>query len=153
MSEPRPVGNPSTTTTAQLLRATPQIAGLVLGAVMIPQGGTAGYVGGGFVVLAVLSVVLTPAAWWAYVRTGVRPLAAIDQDLREPGSHTVVMQDGGPRQVEVIKAVREVTGFGLADAKAVVTGAPSEVVAGLSESSAGRVAERLEKAGATVTVS
>jgi ribosomal protein L7/L12 len=153
VSEPTPIGNPSTSFSAQGMRALPQVAGVVIGLVMLSRGGLTTWLGGALLVITVLSVVLTPRAWVRYVRTGVRPLAQVAPELTEPGPHAVVLQDAGQRPVEVVAAVREVTGFGLADAKAVVDRAPSEVVAGLSESSASLVRDRLERAGARAEVS
>ena len=53
-------------------------------------------------------------------------------------------------QTAVIKAVREITGLGLGDAKALVEGAPSNVKEGVSKDAANEIATKLKEAGATV---
>ena len=62
----------------------------------------------------------------------------------------VVVTDTGQRPIAAIKAVREVTGLGLADAKDLVDGKPAVVSTGLTEAQARDVAARLEAAGMTV---
>ena len=52
--------------------------------------------------------------------------------------------------LDVIKAVREITGLGLTDAKAVVDGAPKEVKTGVAKAEAEEMKKKLEAAGATV---
>ena len=64
----------------------------------------------------------------------------------------VVLTAVGDQKIQVIKAVRELTSLGLREAKAVVDGAPSEVVKGIPKEEAAAAKERLEKAGATVEI-
>jgi large subunit ribosomal protein L7/L12 len=64
----------------------------------------------------------------------------------------VILADAGSSKVGVIKAVREVTGLGLKEAKAVVDGAPKAVKEGVSKEEAEQVKEKLEAAGAKVEV-
>jgi large subunit ribosomal protein L7/L12 len=64
----------------------------------------------------------------------------------------VVLVAPGPDPVPVIRAIREATGVGLADAKRLVDAAPSTVRAGLSRAEADRIAGLLREAGATVRV-
>lgn len=64
----------------------------------------------------------------------------------------VELTSGGAAKVKVIKAVREVTGLGLKDAKDLVDNAPSMVKEGLSEDDANELKAKLEEAGAVVTV-
>jgi ribosomal protein L7/L12 len=68
------------------------------------------------------------------------------------GHRSVVLQAPGPKPILVIKRLREITGFGLGDARALLDAAPVAVVTGLSEADAVRVRELLESAGATVGI-
>lgn len=62
----------------------------------------------------------------------------------------VVLAEVGAEKVKVIKAVREITGLGLVDAKAIVDGAPKAVKEALSKEDAEAAKEKLEAAGAKV---
>lgn len=64
----------------------------------------------------------------------------------------VILSAIGDKKVNVIKAVREITGLGLKDAKGVVDGAPSAVKEGVSKDEANEAKEKLEAAGAVVEV-
>ena len=62
----------------------------------------------------------------------------------------VILKDVGDKKIGVIKVVREVTGLGLKDAKALVDGAPKAVKEGASKADAEALKAKLEEAGATV---
>lgn len=62
----------------------------------------------------------------------------------------VVLKDAGASKINVIKAVREATGLGLKEAKALVDGAPAPVKEGVSKADAEDLKGKLEAAGATV---
>lgn len=62
----------------------------------------------------------------------------------------VVLASVGESKIQVIKAVREITGLGLKDAKALVDGAPKAVKEGASKADAEEMKKKLEAAGATV---
>ncbi|MBP3232289.1 50S ribosomal protein L7/L12 [Anaerovibrio sp.] len=62
----------------------------------------------------------------------------------------VVLKDAGAGKINVIKAVREITGLGLKEAKALVDGAPAPVKEGVSKADAEDIKGKLEAAGATV---
>lgn len=62
----------------------------------------------------------------------------------------VVLVSAGTQKIAVIKAVREATGLGLKEAKAVVDGAPAPVKEGLPQADAEALKATLEAAGATV---
>ena len=62
----------------------------------------------------------------------------------------VVLKDAGASKINVIKAVREATGLGLKEAKALVDGAPAAVKEGVSKADAEDLKGKLEAAGATV---
>jgi ribosomal protein L7/L12 len=68
--------------------------------------------------------------------------------LTEPGECQVVLQVVGPHPVTVITVISEATGLDFITASKVAQDAPAVVVSGVSEASAERVVERLEKAGA-----
>ena len=62
----------------------------------------------------------------------------------------VILAEVGAEKIKVIKAVREITGLGLADAKALVDGAPQAVKEAISKEDAEAAKEKLEAAGAKV---
>ncbi|GAV21325.1 large subunit ribosomal protein L7/L12 [Mariprofundus micogutta] len=62
----------------------------------------------------------------------------------------VVLQSAGDKKIQVIKAVREATGLGLKEAKAVVDGAPGNLKEGVSKDEAEELKAKLEEAGAIV---
>ncbi len=62
----------------------------------------------------------------------------------------VVLTDAGGQKIKVIKAVREITGLGLKDAKDLVDGAPKPVKEGASKEEAEEIKAKLEEQGATV---
>ena len=64
----------------------------------------------------------------------------------------VVLANAGASKVGVIKAVREVTGLGLEEAKEVVDNAPKTLKEGVSKEEADQIKEKLEAAGASVEV-
>ena len=70
----------------------------------------------------------------------------------EKSEFDVELTEVGPNKVKVIKVVREVTGLGLKEAKAVVDGAPKVVKAGASKEEAEQIKASLEAEGAKVTL-
>ena len=62
----------------------------------------------------------------------------------------VVLAEAGANKIQVIKAVRELTGLGLKEAKELVDGAPKNVKEGVSKEDAEAAKEKLEAAGAKV---
>ena len=62
----------------------------------------------------------------------------------------VVLADVGAEKIKVIKAVREITGLGLAEAKALVEAAPKAVKEGVSKDDAEELKKKLEEVGAKV---
>jgi large subunit ribosomal protein L7/L12 len=68
----------------------------------------------------------------------------------EQTEFTVVMTSFGENKVNVIKAIRGITGLGLKEAKDLVEGAPSTVKEGISKDEAEKVKKELEDAGAKV---
>lgn len=70
----------------------------------------------------------------------------------EQTEFTVELTATGDQKVKVIKAVREATGLGLKEAKAVVDGAPAPVKEGVSKEEAEALKASLEEVGATITL-
>lgn len=68
----------------------------------------------------------------------------------EQSEFTVILAAIGDKKVNVIKAVRAITGLGLKEAKAVVDGAPGPVKEGVEKAEAEDIKKQLEEAGATV---
>ena len=68
----------------------------------------------------------------------------------EKSEFDVVLTSAGDKKVNVIKAVRAITGLGLKEAKALVDDAPSAIKEGVSKDEADDVQKQLEEAGATV---
>ena len=77
--------------------------------------------------------------------------AAAEAD-EEQTEFNVVITEVGANKINVIKAVREVTTLGLREAKELVESAPKAVQEGVSKDDAQQTKEKLEAAGATVTV-
>lgn len=71
----------------------------------------------------------------------------------EKSEYTVTLKDAGAQKVAVIKAVKEITGLGLGEAKAIVDGAPAPVKEKVSKDDAEAAKKSLEEAGATVELS
>lgn len=68
----------------------------------------------------------------------------------EQSEFTVVLKSAGAEKIKVIKAVREITGLGLKEAKAVVDEAPSNVKEGVEKAEAEAIKAQLEEVGAEV---
>ncbi len=71
----------------------------------------------------------------------------------EKTEFTVTLKDAGAQKVAAIKAVKEITGLGLGEAKAIVDGAPAPVKEKVSKDEAESAKKLLEEAGATVELS
>ena len=76
--------------------------------------------------------------------------AAAAAPVEEKTEFTVVLKATGEKKVEVIKAVRAITGLGLKEAKDLVEGAPQTVKDAVSKADAEKFKKELEAAGATV---
>ena len=77
-------------------------------------------------------------------------VAAAAAAAAEKTEFDVVLASFGDEKIKVIKAVREITGLGLADAKAVVEAAPKAIKEGVSKDEAEDLKKKLEEAGAKV---
>ncbi|NDH08823.1 MAG: 50S ribosomal protein L7/L12 [Gammaproteobacteria bacterium] len=78
--------------------------------------------------------------------------AAQAEVAEEKTEFNVVMTSFGDKKVEVIKAIRTITGLGLKEAKDLVEAVPSAVKEGVSKADADSVKKQLEEAGATVEI-
>ena len=78
--------------------------------------------------------------------------AAAAPAVEEKTEFDVVLKSFGAKKLDVIKAVREITGLGLKEAKEMVEGAPKTVKEGVSKDEAETVKKALEAAGAEVEV-
>ena len=79
---------------------------------------------------------------------GAAPAAAVE----EPTEFTVELTGAGAQKINVIKAVREITGLGLKEAKDLVEGAPKPIKEGIAKAEAETLKKKLEEAGASVTL-
>ena len=88
----------------------------------------------------------------APVGVAVAAAGAAAPAAEEKTEFDVVLKSFGAKKLDVIKAVREITGLGLKDAKDLVEGAPKTVKEGVSKDEAESVKKTLEDAGAEVEV-
>jgi large subunit ribosomal protein L7/L12 len=86
----------------------------------------------------------------APVAVAAGPGAAAAAPVEEKTEFDVILADAGANKINVIKAVREVTGLGLKEAKELVDGAPKAVKEGIAKEEAETVKKKLEEAGAKV---
>ena len=80
------------------------------------------------------------------------PAAAAAAPAEEKTEFDVILADAGAQKIAVIKAVREITGFGLKEAKDLVEAAPKAVKEGAPKEEADKIKAALEAAGAKVEV-
>jgi large subunit ribosomal protein L7/L12 len=77
------------------------------------------------------------------------PAAAV---IEEQTEFDAILSEVGPNKINVIKVVREITGLGLKEAKAVVDEAPSAIKEAVSKEEAEKIAEKMAEVGAKVTI-
>ncbi len=77
---------------------------------------------------------------------------AAEEEAEEKTEFDVVLQEIGPKKINVIKAVRAVTSLGLKEAKELVESAPAPVVQGVPKETAEEVKAKLEAEGAVVEI-
>ncbi|MGV8025842.1 MAG: 50S ribosomal protein L7/L12 [Anaerolineaceae bacterium] len=87
-----------------------------------------------------------PVAVAAAAGNGGAPAEAVE----EKTEFTVVIKDAGPKKIEVIKAIRQITNLGLVEAKALAETAGSKVVEQVGKEAAADAKSKLEAAGAVV---
>ncbi len=78
------------------------------------------------------------------------PAAGGEDGVAEKSEFTVELKDAGSQKIQVIKAVREVTGLGLKEAKDIVDAAPKAIKENIKKEEAEELKKKLEDAGATV---
>jgi large subunit ribosomal protein L7/L12 len=83
---------------------------------------------------------------------GVAAAGAAAPAAEEKTEFDVVLKDFGAKKLDVIKAVRGITGLGLKEAKDMVEGAPKTVKEAVSKEEADKIAAELTAAGATVEI-
>lgn len=93
---------------------------------------------------------IEPAAGGAVMVAG--PAGGGDGGGEEQTEFDVMLESIGDKKIAVIKAVREITGLGLKEAKGLVDEAPKAVKEKVSETEANEIKGKLEEAGASVTV-
>ncbi|MFQ3546414.1 50S ribosomal protein L7/L12 [Halobacillus rhizosphaerae] len=77
---------------------------------------------------------------------------AAEEAAEEQTEFDVVLESAGSSKIKVVKAVREITGLGLKDAKDLVDNAPGAIKEGISKEEAEEMKAKLEEAGASVEV-
>ncbi|MBO4770306.1 MAG: 50S ribosomal protein L7/L12 [Clostridia bacterium] len=83
------------------------------------------------------------------VAGGAAPAAAAEEEKTE---FDVILASFGAKKLDVIKAVREITGLGLKDAKDLVEAAPKAIKEGISKDEAEALKKTLEATGATIEI-
>lgn len=91
---------------------------------------------------------IEPAA--AAVAVAAAPAGEAAPAAEEKSEYDVILKDAGAQKVAVIKAVKDITGLGLGEAKAIVDGAPKPVLEKANKEDAESAKKKLEDAGATV---
>ena len=82
------------------------------------------------------------------VAGGAAPAATAEAAEEEKSEFDVILKAVGANKIAVIKVVREVTGLGLVEAKAIVDGAPKTVKEAVAKDAANEMVEKLKAAGA-----
>jgi len=88
----------------------------------------------------------------APVAVAAAPTAAAVAEEEEKTEFDVILKEIGPKKIQVIKVVRQITSLGLKEAKELVDGAPNLVVEGVPKEMAEDVKGKLEAEGAVVEV-
>ena len=91
---------------------------------------------------------IEPAA--AAVAVAAGPAAAPAEEKEEKSSFDVVLKSVGANKLAIVKAVKELTGLGLKEAKDIVDGAPAPIKEGVAKDEAEALKKSLEEAGAEV---
>jgi large subunit ribosomal protein L7/L12 len=78
--------------------------------------------------------------------------AAAGPAVEEKTEFDVILAGAGDQKIKVVKAVKDITGLGLAEAKALVDGAPKAVKEGVSKDEAEDIKAKLEEVGAQIEI-
>ena len=93
-----------------------------------------------------------PMMMGAMASGGAAAPAAAPEEVEEQTEFNVILSDVGPKKINVIKAVRQVTNLGLKEAKDLVEGAPATVLEAVTKDRANEAKGILEAEGAGVTI-
>lgn len=91
---------------------------------------------------------IEPAA--AAVAVAAGPVAGAAEAVEEKTAFDVILKSAGANKLQVVKAVKELTGLGLKEAKDLVDAAPSELKKGVTKDEADALKKQLEEAGAEI---
>lgn len=91
---------------------------------------------------------IEPAA--AAVAVAAGPVAGAAEAAEEKTSFDVILKSAGANKLQVVKAVKELTGLGLKEAKDLVDAAPGELKKGVTKDEADALKKQLEEAGAEI---
>lgn len=96
---------------------------------------------------------IEPAAGGGVVMAGPA-VAAVEEKKADPTEFNVILEAGfdAAKKIGIIKVVREITGQGLAEAKATVEGAPKPLKESVDKATADKIKKSLEEAGAKVSI-
>jgi len=83
---------------------------------------------------------------------GAAAPAAAEEEAEEKTEFDIILKNVGPKKINVIKVVREVTDLGLKEAKAVVDAAPETVKKGVSKEEAEEIKKKFEEVGAEIEI-
>jgi len=92
---------------------------------------------------------VSAAAPVAIAAVGATPAAAVEE-VEEKTEFDVILKDTGPKKIDVIKVIRQLTNLGLVDAKNMAESAGSKVLSQVGKEAAADAKKKLEEAGASV---
>ena len=95
---------------------------------------------------------VSAAAPVAAVAAAAGPAAAAAEEVEEKTEFDVVLKNAGPKKIETIKVIRQLTNLGLVEAKNMAEAADSKVLTGVSKEAAEDAKKKLTEAGAEVVV-
>ena len=93
-----------------------------------------------------------PVATQAAGPAAAQEAPAVAAPAEEQTEFDAILSEVGPNKINVIKVVRELTGLGLKEAKAVVDEAPRPIKEGVSKEEAQKIADKMAEVGAKVTI-
>ena len=95
---------------------------------------------------------VSAAAAVAAVAAGPAAVAVVAEPVEEKTEFDVVLKDTGPKKIEVIKVIRQLTNLGLVEAKTMAEGVGGKILTAVSKEVAADAKAKLEAAGAGITV-
>jgi large subunit ribosomal protein L7/L12 len=95
---------------------------------------------------------VSAAAPMAMAAVAGAPAGAAAEPVEEKTEFDVVIKDAGPKKIEVIKVIRQLTSLGLGEAKALAETADGKVLSAVGKEAATDAKKKLEEAGASVEV-